>query len=67
MLKQQELSYSSLPDTLFEMHQHDRDNEDDVPICEHLRPFKTIKYPGEFGIRWSFYSLSNAAIDIVSS
>lgn len=55
MPRQQELSKCHPPDTLFEMQQNDRNNEDDVPMCEHLRPFKiwrTIKDSRECGAKW---------------
>lgn len=55
MPRQQELSKCHLPDTLFEMQQNDRNNEDDVPMCEHLRPFKfwrTIKDSRECWVKW---------------
>lgn len=55
MPRQQELSKCHPPDTLFEMQQNDRNNEDDVPMCEHLKAFKTwrtIKDSRECGAKW---------------
>ncbi|KAG8008222.1 hypothetical protein GBF38_019297 [Nibea albiflora] len=55
MPRQQELSKCHPLDTLFEMQQNDKNKEEDVPIREHLRPFKiwrTIKDSWECGVKW---------------
>lgn len=45
MPRQQELSKCHPPDTQFEAN--DGTNDDDVPICEHLRLWSTINDPRE--------------------
>lgn len=51
MSRQQELSKCHPADTLIEIQQNDRNNEDKVPTCEHLRPFKIWRAINDLGVR----------------
>lgn len=51
MSRQQELSKCHPADTLIEIQQNDRNNEDKVPTCKHLRPFTIWRAINDLGVR----------------